>query len=371
MTLPLILTGIDLPMEPSCGSTIWCSDVYPRLDGFRTVFAGLPGSGTWKHSFTDTILLGATKQPYGPAFDTYTARLTEEVADLLEEHHPDLIHAQHLGFGLSLAFARTAGTRRQRIPIVSVAHGTDVIAAAENDQALSTLREIAAASERLVVPTPAMASEVDRLTDGRHTSRLSVVPWGIPLPEAPFTQPGGGRRLSLVHAGRLDANKFTRTAIEALALTEEPHQLTVIGSGSELAALQDQAANLDLGDRARFEAFLPRDELWSRLPDFDLMLFTTRQLEAYGLVAVEAQAHGVPVLYSDLPGLKDILGPGALSYPPGDAAALAVLIDDLAADPTRRQTLRADAIANARRHDVAGTAEGLAALSRSVLEGLR
>ncbi|MFJ4880320.1 glycosyltransferase [Streptomyces sp. NPDC088745] len=371
MTRPLILTGIDLPLEPFCGSTIWCSDVYSRLDGFRTVFVGLPGSGTWKHGFTDTVLLGATKQPYGPAFEAYTTRLTEEVADLLDAHRPDLIHAQHLGFGLSLAFARAAGDERRRIPIISVAHGTDVIAAAENDQALSALREIAAASQRIVVPTLAMAAEVDRLTDGRYTGRVNVVPWGIPLPEAPLARPGGGRRLRLVHAGRLDANKSTRTAIEALALTAEPHQLTVIGSGSELAALQHRAAELDLGDHVRFEAFLPRDELWSRLPDFDLKLFTTRQLEAYGLVAVEAQAHGVPVLYGDLPGLKDILGPGALSYPPGDAAALAALIDDLAADPARRQTLRTDAIANARRHDIAGTADGLAAMSRSVLEGLR
>jgi hypothetical protein len=48
MTRPRILTGIDLPLEPSCGSTIWCSDVYQRLAAdFHTTFLALAGSNVW------------------------------------------------------------------------------------------------------------------------------------------------------------------------------------------------------------------------------------------------------------------------------------------------------------------------------------
>ncbi|MGG7574115.1 glycosyltransferase family 4 protein [Streptomyces sirii] len=364
MSRPLILTGIDLPLEPSCGSTIWCSDVYTRLDGFRTVFAGLPGSGTWKHGFTGTVMLNAAKQPYGANFDSYVGELTEEIIGVLDVHRPDLIHAQHLGFGLALAFARAAAGRT---PIVSVAHGTDVIAAAESDQAREVLTEIVDASVRVAVPNEAMAAEVNRLTEGRYADRLSLVPWGIPLPAAPSAGPTATQRLRLVHAGRLDTNKSTRTAIEALALTRDPHHLTVIGDGSELEALRLQTDALQLGDQITFEGFLPREDLWARFADFDAMLFTTRQLEAYGLVAVEAQAHGLPVLYGDLPGLKDTLGHGGLSYPPGDAHALAALIDCLATNPLLRQTLHTTATANARRHDIATTAAQLAALSRTAL----
>ncbi|MEW2582925.1 glycosyltransferase family 4 protein [Streptomyces virginiae] len=364
MSRPLVLTGIDLPMEPSCGSTIWCSDVYSRLDGFRTLFAGLPGRGTWKHGLTGTVMLGATKQPYGPGFDAYAEELTEEVAGILEVHRPDLIHAQHLGFGLALAFARAAA---DRIPVVSVAHGTDVIAATENEQALGALREIVEASVRVVVPTETMAAEVNRLTGGGYVDRLAMVPWGIPQSTAPTAQPTNGKRLHMVHAGRLDSNKSTRTAIEALALTRDPHHLTVIGGGNELEALQQQVAELYLDDQVTFEEFLPREDLWARFADFDVMLFTTLRLEAYGLVAVEAQAHGVPVLYSDLAGLKDTLGHGGLSYPPGDARALAALIDCVATNPLLRQTLHDTAKANALRHDIATTAAQLASLSRTVL----
>ncbi|MFJ7589550.1 glycosyltransferase family 4 protein [Streptomyces sp. NPDC097617] len=366
MTRPLILTGIDLPLEPSCGSTIWCSDVYTRLagHGYDTVFAHLPGSGTWRHGFTATAQLAARKAPYGPGFDAYADALTDEVRGLLRTHQPDLIHAQHLGFGLALAFSRAAGAT----PMVSVAHGTDVIAATEHEQARAVLNEIVEASVHVIVPNAAMADEVDRLTGGRHTERLVVVPWGVPLPAAPTAHPRAGRRLRLVHAGRLDANKDTVTAIEALARTEG-HQLTVIGSGGELGTLTRRTAELHLGDRVTFESFLPRQDLFKRFADFDAMLFTTRTLEAYGLVAVEAQAHGLPVLFSDVPGLAATLGAGGLSFPPGDCAALASLIDNLAASPATRHILHRAAVANARGHDIAHTTAHLAALSRTATGG--
>ncbi|MEU7327965.1 glycosyltransferase family 4 protein [Streptomyces parvus] len=355
-------------LEPSCGSTIWCSDVYTRLTGhgFHTVFAHLPGTGTWQHGFPATAELAAHKAPYGPGFDAYADTLTDEIRGIVRDHRPDLIHAQHLGFGLALAFARACGDT----PMLAVAHGTDVIAATEHQQARAVLNEIVNASVSVVVPSAAMAAEVDRLTGGAHTDRLVVVPWGVPLPAAPTARPRAGNRLHLVHAGRLDANKSTLTAIEALARTTG-HRLTVIGTGNELETLTQLATALDVADRVVFEPFLPRQDLFKRFSDFDAMLFTTRTLEAYGLVAVEAQAHGLPVLFSDLPGLATTLGTGGMSFPPGDPGALASLIDHLAADPATRQVLHREAIANARTHDINHTAAHLAALSHAAREGTR
>lgn len=364
MTRARILTGIDLPLEPSCGSTIWCSDVYHRLVAeFRTTFVGLSGSGVWQHSFEETTDLRAAKQPYGPQFPRYAEELTDEVARLVHDQRPDLIHAQHLGFGLALAFARTAGS----IPVISIAHGTDVIAAAESRQAREALIEVVTASTAVVVPNIAMAEQVNALTEGRFADRLVTVPWGLPLPDRPTTQSGAGGRLRLLHAGRLDVNKSTVTAIEAMALTCGEHDLTVIGDGSELPNLISRTADLGLTHRIRFEPFMPREELWRRFADFDAFLFTTRQLEAFGLVAVEAQAHGLPVVYGDLPGLRQTLGAGALAYQPGDAGALARSVDQLAEDPGLRRTLSISAAVGARRHDIGTTAVHLLNLSKSAL----
>jgi glycosyltransferase involved in cell wall biosynthesis len=145
----------------------------------------------------------------------------------------------------------------------------------------------------------------------------------------------------------------------------------VIGSGSELPRLTERARALGLNDRVTFRPFMPREELWSVFCAFDAFVFTTRQLEAFGLVAVEAQAHGLPVLYPSLPGMIETLQDGGLLYPPGDAPVLAELIDRVGADLPLRQSLHSAAAANARRHDIARTAAELTSLSHTAIEGRR
>jgi glycosyltransferase involved in cell wall biosynthesis len=55
--------------------------------------------------------------------------------------------------------------------------------------------------------------------------------------------------------------------------------------------------------------------------------------EGFGLPALEACAHGAPVLASDLPVLREVLGDAALFVPPGDPAAWAAAIRRVAGDP--------------------------------------
>lgn len=145
----------------------------------------------------------------------------------------------------------------------------------------------------------------------------------------------------------------------------------MIGSGSELPLLKERTRALGLNKRVTFEPFMPREELWSLFCGFDAFVFTTRRLEAFGLVAVEAQAHGLPVLYGSLPGMVETLQDGGLLYEPGDAPTLAKLIDRVGADLPLRQALHTAAASNALHHDIAHTAAQLTSLSRTTIEGRR
>jgi glycosyltransferase involved in cell wall biosynthesis len=170
----------------------------------------------------------------------------------------------------------------------------------------------------------------------------------------------------LVHAGRLDDNKSTITAIEALALADHPHHLTVIGRGTLREHLEQRSVALSLQERVHFEPFQPRSELWHRLSNFDAFVFTTGTLEAFGLVAIEAQAHGLPVVYSDLPGTREVLGCTGVPYTPGDPHSLAGILDELGQDSHRRRALAEASIDNARRYDIAVTSRRLRELTLSV-----
>ncbi|WP_371648000.1 MULTISPECIES: glycosyltransferase family 4 protein [unclassified Streptomyces] len=360
-----ILTGINRTCVPSSGSMILASDLYGAMPGFHTTFLGrAPVAPAWKAAFDRLITLSTAKRPHGPDFAPYVDALTREVGALVNEIQPHAIHAQNLGFALSLALTRTAGN----IPIIAIAHGPDVMAAERSPSEREGMNEVAAASAAIVAPTSALADRIDRLTRHRFTDRLTVIPWGIRLSDARVRNqpPTGIGPLSLVHAGRLDDNKSTITAVKALALTDQPHHLTVIGEGILREHLEQRAIELGLRDRVLFVPFLPRTELWRRLPGFDAFVFTTRGLEAFGLVLIEAQAHGLPVAYSDLPGVRDVLGNGGVPYTPGNPHSLAEALDEMGRDLHRRQDLTKEALHNARRYDITATGRQLRELTLRV-----
>jgi glycosyltransferase involved in cell wall biosynthesis len=360
-----ILTGINRSAVPSSGSMILVNDLYGAMPEIHTTFLGrAPVDQDWKAAFDQLITLSTTKRPHGPDFDPYVDELTREVGALIKKIQPNAIHAQYLGLALSLAFTRTAGN----IPIIAIAHGPDVMVAERSASEREGLNEVAAASASIVAPTSALADRIDRLTRRRFTDRLTVIPWGVPLSDARVRDqpPTGTGPLSLVHAGRLDDNKSTITAVEALALTDQPHHLTVIGEGILREHLEQRVIELGLRDRVHFDPFLPRTELWCRLPNFDAFVFTTRGLEAFGLVLIEAQAHGLPVIYSDLPGVREILGGAGVPYTPGDPRSLAVALDEMGRDFHQRNTLNKAALNNARRYDITTTGRQLRDLTLRV-----
>ncbi|MGI5484959.1 glycosyltransferase family 4 protein [Streptomyces lavendofoliae] len=365
-----IITGINRTSGPSSGSMILASDLYRAMPGIHTTFLGRgPVDHAWSAAFDQFITLSTTKRPQGPDFDPYVDELTREVGALIEETRPAAIHAQYLGFALSLAFARTAGT----IPIITIAHGPEVMAAERSASEREAMHEVATASAAIIAPTAALADRIDRLTARRFTDRLTIIPWGIRLSDTrvrdrPATRTGP---LSLVHAGRLDHNKSTITAIEALTLTEQPHHLTVIGEGNLREHLEQRATELGLADRVHFDPFLPRAELWRRLPNFDGFIFTTRGLEAFGLVLIEAQAHGLPVAYSNLAGVREILGSSGVPYTPGDPRSLAVAVDKMGRNCHGRNALTKAALRNAHRYDITTTSRQVRELTLHAIRAKR
>jgi glycosyltransferase involved in cell wall biosynthesis len=73
--------------------------------------------------------------------------------------------------------------------------------------------------------------------------------------------------------------------------------------------------------------------------------------EGFGLVLIEAMAHGLPVVSSDLPTSLEIMGDDALYFPNGNITALAARLDD--ATHLDWQQASARALAIAQRFDIA------------------
>lgn len=138
--------------------------------------------------------------------------------------------------------------------------------------------------------------------------------------------------LHALFVGVLDrAHLFKGLPIIFEALQKTAHvQLTVVGDGGERASLEMEAARLGLKDRVRFVGRLSRADLVVAYQQADVLLFpSTSAAEAFGLVALEAQSCGTPVIASNLPGVRTVVRDGetGLLVRPGSAEDLVAALN--------------------------------------------
>jgi glycosyltransferase involved in cell wall biosynthesis len=96
------------------------------------------------------------------------------------------------------------------------------------------------------------------------------------------------------------------------------------GEALDLAGLPAEAV--------RAPGYLPEDRLARVVAGAAALVFPS-WYEGFGLPALEALACGTPVVASDLPALREVLGDQAELVPPGDAAALADALGRVLEDP--------------------------------------
>ncbi|MGE0585192.1 MAG: glycosyltransferase family 4 protein [Flavobacteriaceae bacterium] len=156
----------------------------------------------------------------------------------------------------------------------------------------------------------------------------------------------------LVATGRLTAQKGFETAVEALRSLPGVH-LAIAGDGSERARLLALAATSGVADRLHLPGTLAHGQIGSFLLAGDIYLFPS-VWETFGLAGAEALIAGMPVVASDLPVLREVLGeagpvPGMIRYHmPSDATALAAAVRAMLGDyPAADDRLRTAAGARA------------------------
>jgi glycosyltransferase involved in cell wall biosynthesis len=151
-----------------------------------------------------------------------------------------------------------------------------------------------------------------------------------------------GAPLRLLYFGGLSDHKGVHTAVEALALLKDRGSavgldLALVGDGHPdyVAHLRMLAAQHGVLGQIVFHGSVSRDEIPALLARHDLFLFTSIWEEPFGRTIVEAMAAGLAVIGSEVGGSIEIMrdGANALTYPAGDASALADRIVQLRESP--------------------------------------
>lgn len=138
--------------------------------------------------------------------------------------------------------------------------------------------------------------------------------------------------------------------LTALAKVKAPMRAVIAGTGPHEAYLREKALAEGLGERVFFTGWLGGQTLEALYARAALVVFPSVWNEPFGLVGIEAMAHGLPVVAFRVGGVPEWLedGVNGLAVSRGDTDAMAAAIDALLGDPARAQGLGQAGIATVR-----------------------
>lgn len=277
------------------------------------------------------------------------------VADRVRAERIDHVHAH---FATAAAEVAVPAARMAGVPVTVTAHAKDVFHQANEGLLVRRLRDAGA----VVTVTEHNRDHLEQ----RFDIPVAVVRNGVPLGEARAPHDPGTTALCVA---RLVPKKGVDTLLRAAALVPGL-RLDVVGDGPLRPELEALADRLGVSDRVRWHGAVTADEVQRLHRRADLAVLLCRvdedgDRDGLPTVLVEALAHGVPVVSTDVVGIPELVRHRVtgLLVPPDDPESAAAAMQELVADP-----LLADALGRAGRelvateYDPAGSARRLSAV---------
>ncbi len=157
--------------------------------------------------------------------------------------------------------------------------------------------------------------------------------------------------------------------LKAMAMIPEAH-LLIVGEGDLRGSYEELARKLGIASRVHFLGRADDATVIDAYRTADAFAFpSTSAAEAFGLVALEAQACGTPVVATDLPGVRTVVKDGVTGFlvKTDDAEALASRLKQIASDKDLRERLSSEAVKHAAHYSHETHIDGLVRVYQDIL----
>jgi glycosyltransferase involved in cell wall biosynthesis len=286
-----------------------------------------------------------------PAAD---ARAVRHLRQIIREVRPDILHTHTAKAGaVGRTAALMAGRARPKV-VVHTFHGhvlRGYFSPWKTELFRRLERRLAAATDALIAVSPEVKDDLVALGVA-PPEKITVIRLGLDL-DARLAAPRDARemlrqelgipadRFVVAWLGRMTEIKRADILLDAFARLRQQTdaaELLVVGDGPLRGELERRATGLGLAGACHFTGF--RSDVGAVYAASDAVVLTSAN-EGTPVSVIEAQAAGLPVVSTDVGGVRDVVVEGTSGFvvPAGDVEAVADRLMRLAGDRELRERL--------------------------------
>lgn len=293
-------------------------------------------------------------------YQPYELALSSKIVDVVKKYKIDMLHVH---YAIPHAYAAYMGKKMLedegiQIPMITTLHGTDITLVGSHPFYKKAVQFSINHSEYVTAVSQSLKEDTERLFD--ITSDIEVIPNFIDFEKLKFRsvpcekeQIAPDDQLVITHISNFRPLKRIIDILKIFKLISKRLRvkLLMVGDGPE----KERAMRYCRANEMEGEVlFLGKSNQIEEILCFsDLFLLPSEQ-ESFGLAALEAMVHGVPVVCSEVGGLPEVIENGVSGFlcPLGDVNAMAEKAIYILEDPKRHKLFKHQAFESSKKFDI-------------------
>tara|TARA_B100000886_G_C20390894_1_gene478223 strand:+ start:17 stop:1153 length:1137 start_codon:yes stop_codon:yes gene_type:complete len=293
-------------------------------------------------------------------YQPYELALSSKIVEVVNKFNIEMLHVH---YAIPHAYAAYMGKKMledqgMKIPMITTLHGTDITLVGSHPFYKKAVQFSINHSEYVTAVSQSLKDDTERLFE--ITSDIRVIPnfidfQKIKIRDVPCEkiQIAPEDELIITHISNFRPLKRVLDILKIFKIVRDDLnvKLLMVGDGPEKERAIRYCKTHLIEDNVLFLG--KSNEIDEILCFSDLFLLPSEQ-ESFGLAALEAMAHGVPVVCSYVGGLPEVIENGVSGFlcPVGDAKAMAEKVIHLLDDKDRLELFKRNAYESSKKFDI-------------------
>ena len=245
-------------------------------------------------------------------FQPYELALSSKLVTIIKAYHIDVLHVH---YAIPHAYAGYMAKKMLQqegitIPMVTTLHGTDITLVGNHPFYKPAVTFSINKSDVVTSVSQSLKEDTNRLFDIKR--KIKVIPNFIDLSTVKDTFTDCQRGLMahederiVTHISNMREVKCIPDVIRTFYAIQKdiPSKLIMVGDGPESGPAEDLASELGIASKV---VFLGNSNEVEKILCFSDLFLLPSKAESFGLAALEAMSHGVPVISSNAGGLAEV-----------------------------------------------------------------